>query len=101
MLLKLPEKASMEFEKELGLVFPDIEPEVKEILKDKRPMGKAKIYVCEPFIGSLEKKYIYDVVESGWISSIGPEVKKFEKEFADKMDVNYAVACSKELALYI
>ena len=94
MIPKLPDKASMEFEKELGLVFPDTEPEVREIPVEKRPIGKAKINVCEPYIGNLEKKYIRNVVESGWVSSLGPEVKKFEKEYADVMEVNYAISCT-------
>jgi len=90
----IPEKASMDFEENLGLVFPDTEPDIIEIPKEKRPMGKRQVPVCEPFIGDLERKYVKNVMDSRWVSSLGPEVKKFENEFANKVGVKYAVSCT-------
>lgn len=94
MIPKLPEKASMEFEKKLGLVFPDSEPEIKEIPKNKRPSDRKTIPVCWPSITDLEKEYVFRVVNDGWVSSLGPEVKKFEKEYAEKFGVKYAISCT-------
>ena len=91
---RLEPKASMDFEKKLGLIFPDSEPEVKEIPLDKRPSDKKKIPVCEPSLTELENAYVSKVMRSKWISSLGPEVKMFEKEFAEKIGTKYAISCT-------
>jgi perosamine synthetase len=38
--------------------------------------------VNEPLLSGNEKKYLLECIESGWISSEGPFVKRFEEEFA-------------------
>jgi len=91
---RLEPKASMDFEKKLGLIFPDSEPEVKEIPLEKRPSDKKKIPVCEPSLTELESAYVSKVMRSKWISSLGPEVKMFEKEFAEKIGTKYAISCT-------
>ena len=88
----IPKKAPMDFEKTLGLIFPDTEPKVVV------PVGRKKISVCEPLIGDLERQYVKNVMDSGWISSLGPEVKKFEKDFAEKIGVDYAISCTNGTA---
>lgn len=40
------------------------------------------IPVYEPDLGVLEKKYVNEALDSGWISSKGPFIDKFENEFA-------------------
>jgi len=40
------------------------------------------------------KKYINDAIETGWISSLGPYVKRFEDAFAEYNQTKYGVACS-------
>lgn len=87
----LPEKASMEFEESLGLIFPDTEPQVSEL-------EHYKISVCEPHIGSDEREYVKRVMDSGWLSSLGPEVKNFERNFAEKIGVKHAISCSNGTA---
>lgn len=47
----------------------------------------------EPYVGNEEIKYLTEAIKSGWISSQGPFVKKFEKMFADYIGVKYAVSC--------
>jgi perosamine synthetase len=91
---RLESKASMDFEKKLGLIFPDTEPEVKEIPVEKRPSDKKRIPVCEPSLTELENAYVSKVMHSKWISSMGPEVKMFEKEFAEKIGTKYAISCT-------
>lgn len=88
----IPEKASMDFEKGLDLIFPDAEPKVISTENMK------KISVCEPLIGDIEREYVKNVMDSGWVSSLGPEVKKFEKEFASKIGVDYAISCTSGTA---
>jgi perosamine synthetase len=57
-------------------------------------MNTNYIPVNTPFIGELEKKYLIECIESGWISSEGPFIKKFEDLFAEKMGRKYAIAVS-------
>tara|TARA_B100001123_G_scaffold436933_1_gene568214 strand:+ start:1950 stop:3056 length:1107 start_codon:yes stop_codon:yes gene_type:complete len=46
-----------------------------------------------PYIDGNEIKYLTEAINSGWISSQGPFVKKFEKMFADYIGVKYAISC--------
>jgi perosamine synthetase len=48
--------------------------------------------VNTPKFSGNEKKYLIDCIDSGWISSEGPYVKKFEENFAKFCDRKYAVA---------
>jgi perosamine synthetase len=51
-----------------------------------------KIPVSEPNLCGNEKKYVDDCMDSGWISSRGDYVAKFEEEFAKKVGVKHAVS---------
>lgn len=42
--------------------------------------------------GGNEKKYINECIDSGWISSEGPFVERFEREFAESVGRKYGVA---------
>ncbi|KPA13934.1 perosamine synthetase [Candidatus Magnetomorum sp. HK-1] len=53
------------------------------------------IPVNEPIVSEgNEKKYLNECIESGWISSEGPFVKKFEQEWAQYVQRKYAIAVS-------
>lgn len=52
------------------------------------------IPVSKPFLRSYEKDYVTDAMNSGWISSLGPYVKKFEDAWAAWNGTAYGVACS-------
>lgn len=60
----------------------------------KNKKSRKKIPISAPDIGPLEKKYVAEVMNSGWISSIGPKVKEFEKLFAKFIGTKFAVAVS-------
>ncbi len=51
-----------------------------------------------PIFGKEEKKNLLDCVESGWVSSRGKYIEKFEKLFADHCGTKYAVAVSNGTA---
>jgi len=53
-----------------------------------------KISVAEPVIGEKELAYVTDAVKSGWVSSLGPYIQKFEDEFAKYIGVKHALAVS-------
>jgi perosamine synthetase len=48
--------------------------------------------VAEPDLGPLEEKYLLDAFHSGWISSIGSYIQRFESGFAGFCGVRHAVA---------
>jgi perosamine synthetase len=51
-----------------------------------------KIMVASPVIGEREKRYVNDCLESGWISSIGIYLARFEEGFARFCGVKHAIA---------
>lgn len=52
------------------------------------------IPVNEPLLAGNEKKYLAECIDTGWISSEGPFVKRFEREFAVRMGRECGVALS-------
>ncbi len=48
--------------------------------------------VSQPSVTSLEVEYVTDAVSSGWISSLGPYVTRFEESFAAFCGVEEAVS---------
>jgi len=52
------------------------------------------IPVAEPSLGEEELKNVMEVVKSGWISSKGEFIEKFEKKFAKYCGVKYGIATS-------
>ena len=51
-----------------------------------------------PNLKGNEKKYLMEAIDSEWVSTAGPFVKRFEKEIADYLDVNDAAACQSGTA---
>lgn len=63
------------------------------------------IPVNEPLLDGNEKKYLIECIDTGWISSEGPFVEKFEYGFAARIGVKHGIAVSNgtaalETALY-
>lgn len=54
--------------------------------------------VNEPLIDGNEKKYLKECIDTGWISSEGPFVKKFEEKFAKRMGRKHGIAVSNGTA---
>mgnify|MGYP003694114989 CR=1 FL=1 len=52
------------------------------------------ILVNQPRLDGNEKRYLIECIESGWISSEGPFVGKFERQFAQKVGRRHAIAVS-------
>ena len=58
------------------------------------------IQVNEPLLNGNEKKYLAECIDTGWISSEGPFVKKFEQLMAERVGRKHAVAvCNGTAAL--
>ncbi|MFQ5334531.1 MAG: DegT/DnrJ/EryC1/StrS family aminotransferase, partial [Flavobacteriales bacterium] len=52
------------------------------------------IPVNEPYLSDEEKEYLLACIESGWISSEGPFVRKFEEQFAALHKRKHGIAVS-------
>jgi len=53
-----------------------------------------EIPVARPDLGGNEEKYVVDALRTSWISSTGPYLNRFEKEFAELCGVRSAIAVS-------
>jgi perosamine synthetase len=59
---------------------------------------KTFIPVNTPLLSGNEKKYLNECIDTGWISSEGPFVKKFEDKFAKKVNRRHAIAVANGTA---
>ena len=50
------------------------------------------IPVNEPLLDGNEKKYLNECIDTGWISSEGPFIRRFEEEFAATIGRRHAIA---------
>ncbi len=58
------------------------------------------IPVNEPLLAGNEKKYLNECIDTGWISSEGAFVKKFENQFAKRVGQEHGIAvCNGSVAL--
>ena len=55
-------------------------------------MSNPFIPVNEPLLNGNEKRYLNECIDTGWISSEGPFVEKFEHNFAARVQRKYAIA---------
>jgi dTDP-4-amino-4,6-dideoxygalactose transaminase len=61
-------------------------------------VSAAEIPLAVPNIGARERELVLEAVESGFVSSVGPFVTRFEREFADAVGARFAVACASGTA---
>src|SRR3989339_1498272 len=50
------------------------------------------IPVSEPVLNGNEEKYLVECIKTGWISSEGPFVRKFEEQFAERVDRKFGIS---------
>jgi perosamine synthetase len=61
-----------------------------------------KIPVAEPDLSQLEEQFLVEAIRSGWVSSIGPFIDRFEREFANFCGVRHCVALANgTVALHV
>lgn len=53
-----------------------------------------RLPVAAPDLGGNEERYVVDAIRSSWISSTGPYVDRFEREFAELAGMRAAIAVS-------
>ena len=54
----------------------------------------APIPVNTPLLDGNEARYLAECIETGWISSEGPFIARFEKEFAARVQRKHGIAVS-------
>jgi perosamine synthetase len=65
-------------------------------------MSSIRIPVYRPSLGNLERTYLLDAFDSGWISSRGEYVGRFERAFAEFVGSPYATSvCNGTVALHL
>jgi perosamine synthetase len=57
-----------------------------------------EIPLCEPCLGGREWDYVRECLDSGWVSSVGQYVTRFEEAVAARLDARYAVATASGTA---
>lgn len=50
------------------------------------------IPVNEPLLNGNEKNYLIECIDTGWISSEGPFIQRFEEQFAERVGRKHAIA---------
>src|SRR3972149_8228911 len=55
-------------------------------------LSEMKIPLSEPVISGNEWKYIKDCLDTGWVSSVGAYVNRFEEMVANYVGTQYAIA---------
>lgn len=70
-------------------LLPDAEP-----LLELPPDRKCILPVAETLLDGNELRYVTECIQSNWVSSEGPFVRRFEEEFAAASGCAYGVACS-------
>ena len=55
-------------------------------------MNQAGVPVNEPLLDGNEKRYLAECIDTGWISSEGPFVGEFEKQFAARVGRGHGIA---------
>ena len=60
-----------------------------------------KYLINSPLIDKLDKKYVNDVINSGWLSSNGKNTQIFEKKISEYLKIKHALAVQSEQQLFI
>jgi dTDP-4-amino-4,6-dideoxygalactose transaminase len=60
--------------------------------------SEPRIFLAEPSIGGNAAAYLAECLDTNFVSSVGPFVGRFEREFADAVGAGFAVACGSGTA---
>jgi len=56
--------------------------------------GCERIPVCSARLDGNEARYLKECIDTGWVSSSGPFIRRFEKEFAAYCNTRFCAVCS-------
>lgn len=61
-------------------------------------MSESRIPLAEPLLSGNEREYLLECLDTNFVSSVGPFVRRFEEEFAASVGSGFAVACASGTA---
>lgn len=64
-------------------------------MQSESPQG---ISLCEPFLGGREREYVDECLRTGWVSSVGKYVDRFETSFSERLPGTESVAVASGTA---
>ncbi len=64
-------------------------------------MGSNRIFLSVPHMGELELEMVKEAFASNWLSSVGPHIDAFEKEFGERVGGHACAVSSGTAALHI
>ncbi len=67
-------------------------------MRDAATATAERIYLSPPHIGEAERAFVEEAFETNWIAPVGPHVDAFEREFAEAVGAEHAVAVSSGTA---
>lgn len=73
-------------------------PGVERIIPKETRVNKKKILLASPHMGGHEKMFIEEAFETNWIAPLGPNVRNFEKDVAEFVGIDGALALSSGTA---
>ena len=78
----------------------DLDPIGEPALESPPPGHVPHVYVplSVPNIGATERAYVDECLRTGWVSTAGPFVERFEREFAGALGVGHAVTTASGTA---
>jgi dTDP-4-amino-4,6-dideoxygalactose transaminase len=59
---------------------------------DRKIALPSRVYLSPPHMSPAERELLLEAFDSNWIAPLGPHVEAFERELAEKVGVDYAVA---------
>jgi pyridoxal phosphate-dependent aminotransferase EpsN len=60
-----------------------------------------RIYLSVPHMSGLERAFVDDAFRSNWLSSVGPHVEAFEREFSEKLGLPAVAVSSGTAAIHL
>lgn len=60
-----------------------------------------RIYLSVPHMSGLERVFVDDAFRSNWLSSVGPHVEAFEREFSEKLGLPAVAVSSGTAAIHL
>jgi dTDP-4-amino-4,6-dideoxygalactose transaminase len=58
----------------------------------------SRIFLSPPEVGAEERRMLLEAFDSNWIAPVGPDIDAFERELADRVGMEHAVALSSGTA---
>jgi len=77
---------------------PDVSVRLVDALRGLWADPSAAVALHEPFFGGNETAYVRECIETGWVSSVGKFVDRFEADLADFTGVKRAIAVANGTA---